>query len=106
MRFVEHFRICATRGKARAFYPTLLRELEASKPFGEIPVSFEGVQHVSASFLDETIVRLAEERPDLAKRVALHGLSLRAADALRWTLKTRGLDWTVRTDANGAYLEA
>lgn len=89
--------VCATRERAKAYYPTLLNRLEATPTWGHIALSFEEVEFASPSFMDETLVRLASNRPDIARRVYITGLSKSAADRLRSTLQARDLEWTLDT---------
>lgn len=96
IRLADYYDTCSTRDRARAFYPELLERLEDAPSWGEIVISFEDVSFVSPSFLDETLVRLAEDRPDVAKRVVIRRLSPFTARRLRSILEHRNLSWTLR----------
>jgi len=61
------------------------------------------VEFVSPSFLDETLIRLAQEEPSLASRVLIRGLSDFSAKRLRVALDRRGLDWTLTARPAGDY---
>jgi len=104
IRVADHYETCSTRDRARAFYPRLLKRLEDAPSWGEIVLSFEDVDFVSPSFLDETLVRLAEDHPELAKRVVIRRLSPFTARRLRSILEHRNLTWTLRQrETEGEY---
>lgn len=72
----------ASRERGRRFYEEALpRDLGAATT-DTIVLSFEHVDPVTPSFLDETVVRLAEEHPELAGRLVITGLSEFARQAL------------------------
>lgn len=96
IRVADYYDTCSTRDRAQTFYPDLLERLEDAPSWGEIVISFEDVSIVSPSFLDETLVRLAEDRPDVAKRVVIRRLSPFTARRLRSILEHRNLTWTLR----------
>lgn len=90
-------KICATRERAKAYYPTLIERLEAAS-WGQILLRFDEVEFVSPSFMDETLVQLASDHPKLATRVRITGLSESSAERLQSTLRERDLEWTLDTD--------
>lgn len=97
--------VCATRERARAYYPTLLQRLNDAPSWGELVLSFDEVEFVSPSFMDEALVRLASDHPELATRVCITGLSESAVRRLRSTLRARDLGWTLDTaDTSAGYV--
>jgi len=102
---VSHYcRLCATRERARKFYPELVRLLFDAPSWGEIEISFAEVEFVSPSFLDETVIRLAEEHAAIASRILISELSSFAAKRLQTMLKARDLSWTLTPRSrDGAY---
>jgi hypothetical protein len=86
------FSTCATRERGQKFYPVLREHLDAIGFDEDLIVSFEDVEFVSPSFLDETIVRLTEEMPQKAERIRVLGLHGMAAQRLRSALRARGTD--------------
>lgn len=105
IRMADYYDTWSTRDRARAFYPDLLQRLEDAPSWGEIVISFEDVSFVSPSFLDETLVRLAKDRPDVAKRVVIRRLSPFTARRLRSILEHRNLTWTLRQrEEEGEYV--
>lgn len=96
VRVREYYETCSTRDRAKKFYPKLVDRLEDTPTWGDVRLSFQDVEFVSPSFLDETLVRLAEERPEIAQRVVITGLSPFAVTRLKSILKHRGLSWTLQ----------
>lgn len=96
VRVSEYYETCSTRDRARRFYPKLLKRLEDAPSWGEVHLTFHEVDLVSPSFLDELLVTLAEERPELAKRLVIEGLSPFAAKRLKAILGHRNLSWTLQ----------
>lgn len=104
VRVSEFFETCSTRERGRRFYPRLLERLEEAPSWGEFLLSFADVGFVSPSFLDETLLKLADERPELAKRVIVTHLSEFTARRLRSILKHRQMSWTLGArDTEGEY---
>lgn len=104
IRVGDHFDSCSTRDRARRFYPELLKRLEEAPSWGEVVLSFADVELVSPSFVDETLVTLAEDRPELAKRLVVRGLSPFAAKRLKSILSHRDLSWTLHPrETEGEY---
>ncbi len=99
----DFYRSCATRERAKKFYPALMERLREARSRDEIVLSFEDVEFVSPSFLDETLVRLAEDHPDVAQRVVLRSLSDFTITRLRKILNHRGLSLTLLPRADGEY---
>lgn len=101
----EDHEVCATRERAKAYYPRLLDRLEAAPNWDQLVLAFDRVEFVSSSFMDETLVRLASDRPDLATRVCITGLPEDSARRLRSTLRERDLEWTLATvDSPAGYV--
>ena len=90
IRISDHLRSSSTRDRARKFYP-MLRKLVSQADAGEIIISFEGMEFVSPSFLDETVVALFASNPTLAERVHVVGLQPFAADRLQDALRRHGV---------------
>lgn len=104
VRVSEFFETCSTRERGKRFYPRLIERLEQAPSWGEILLSFEDVDFVSPSFLDETLLKLADDRPDLANRVVVTHLSGFTARRLRSILKHRQMSWTLEArDTEGEY---
>lgn len=103
IQVAEHYRSCATRDRGAKFYPILLKALEDSPGWDRLVVSFEDVEFVTPSFLDETVIQLAESHPQLAQKVVVRGLSEFAVCRLRRVLERRGLSWTLDMDASGGF---
>lgn len=96
VRLADYFDSCSTRERARRFFPTLLKHLETAPPADRLVLSFDGVEFVSPSFLDEILVRLAQERPALLRRLCVKGLSSFATRRLRSILDHRDLLGTLQ----------
>jgi len=103
IRVADHYATCATRERGKKFYPLMLQRMEDTPSWGEFVLDFEEVEFVSPSFLDETLIRLAQEEPSLASRVLIRGLSDFSAKRLRVALDRRGLDWTLTARPAGDY---
>lgn len=103
IRAADHYLTCATRERGKEFYPVLLRAMKDAPSWGEFILDFEDVEFVSPSFLDETLVRLATDRRELASRLLIRGLSDFSAKRLRVVLERRGLEWTLTTRSAGEY---
>lgn len=100
----EFFETCSTRDRAKRFYHRLLERLEAAPSWDEIVLSFRDVDFVAPSFLDETLLRLAEEHPELARRLVVTHHSEFTARRLRSILEHRNLSWTLQAqDTEGQY---
>jgi len=88
----DFYETCATRERGRKFYsllePRARAALAARDP---LTVSFKRVEFVSASFLDETVVRLLEEHPEIREVLFLENLQPVASRRLDNVLMERGL---------------
>lgn len=92
----EHVEACSSRPRGRRFY-AVLEGFAAQLPAGaELLVSFVDAGYVSPSFLDETVVRLVEECPDLRGRVLIEGLSVFALNGLKTVAAARGVKSALR----------
>ena len=87
----SHYRLAETRSLGQAFYPVLVEWAESAPPKVELVVSFEDVEFVSPSFIDETLVRFIQERPALAPRLRLASIDAFSLRILRSTLAARGI---------------
>lgn len=87
LRVSEYLTICSTRESGKKFYP-ILREW-VDRDVGSVRISFEGVEFVSPSFLDEAIVRLIEEQPQLAERLTIVSLKPMASRRLKARLENQ-----------------
>lgn len=87
----DYYRLAETRGLGQAFYPILLEWANSAPESVELVISFEDVEFVSPSFIDETLARMIEERPDLASRLKLASIDTFSLRILRSTLAARGL---------------
>lgn len=95
IRMSEYFETCSTRDRARAFYPRLADLLRDMPQDREVILSFEDVAFVSPSFLDELLVKLSEDQPEVARRLVLLGVSRFVAERLRSVLSHRKVSWTL-----------
>lgn len=95
IRMSEYFDTCSTRDRARAFYPRLARILHDMPRASDVVLSFEDVAFVSPSFLDELLVKLSEDQPQVARRLVLVGVSSFVAERLRSVLSHRKVPWTL-----------
>jgi hypothetical protein len=89
IRVEDHVRTCSTRQRGREFFESALASL---RPGEDLLVSFQGIGVVTPSFLDETVVRLVEERPVWGGRLTVTGLSAFAADSLKRVAQIRGVE--------------
>ena len=90
----QHYRMCATRKRGQRFYPALRDRVMATDSADWIVISFANVDFVSPSFLDETVVRLLQENPELKNRIRISGLHPMAASSLKAALSNSGIDGT------------
>ncbi|MGH7476579.1 MAG: STAS-like domain-containing protein [Longimicrobiales bacterium] len=88
----DHVEVCSSRERGRTFYNTLREQLGRTGMAATLIVSFAGVRYVSPSFLDETVVKLVAEHPELRGHVAVRGLSELARANLRTILAAREVD--------------
>lgn len=92
LNLARYQRLPETRELGKSFYPTLL-EWARSVPEDEpLILSFEDVEFVSPSFIDETIARLVKEYPDIADRLHLASIDSFSLRTIRSTLRARGID--------------
>jgi len=91
IRVADWYETCSTRDRAQRFYPHLLALLDAATPEEKVVLSFEEVDFVSPSFLDEILVRLAEDRPSAARRLEIRHVSPFVRKRLRSILAHRNL---------------
>lgn len=96
IRMSEYFETCSTRDRARSFYPRLVDLLRVMPQDREVVISFEAVAFVSPSFLDELLVKLSEDQPDVARRLVLLGVSRFVAERLRSVLSHWKASWTLK----------
>jgi hypothetical protein len=96
----EHVDACSSRPRGRRFYDVLAGFAAQLPPEAELLVSFVDAGYVSPSFLDETVVRLVEEYPDLRGRVLIEGLSGFALNGLKTVAAARGVKSTLRVQAS------
>ncbi len=92
----------STRERGRQLYPALAASLRAALARGEEPaVSFDGVDLVTPSFLDETIVRLLREWP--GKAVTLWYIRDFPVRSLERMLDAIGWRVVVQQEREGVY---
>lgn len=97
IRVADWYDTCSTRDRAQRFYPHLLARLDSASPTETVILSFEDVDFVSPSFLDEILVSLSKDRPDAARRLEIRYLSPFVRKRLRSILKHRNLlEWEPR----------
>jgi len=90
LKVAEFSTMCATRPKGRAFYPLLLQCARDAE--GEFAVSFEGVEFVTPSFLDETVAKLVAETPSVVHAIQIDGLREFPAHELAKIIQREDLD--------------
>jgi len=96
---------CSTRERGRKVYPALLEFFRAQSSESEIlVVSFEGVELVTPSFLDETIVQLVRDEPRGKIRV-MHVPDY-PVQSLTRMLEATGKHVRLERDREGTYLVA
>lgn len=91
IRVADWYETCSTRDRAKRFYPHLLARLDRAMRDEKVVLSFEGVDFVSPSFLDEIVVKLAKDRPSAARRLETRHVSPFVRKRLRSILKHRNL---------------
>lgn len=91
LRVAEFYSSCATRGRGKKFYPKLSEWALKSASTSVRIVSFEGVSFVSPAFLDETVIRLAREKPELVTGMSVSSLQPMARERLRAICQKRDL---------------
>lgn len=85
-RVSEHLKSAGTRERGIRIFP-ILREAALSAPRDtRVIVSFEDVEFVSTSFLEETVLRLLTEDRDFADRLTVEGLQPFVSERLRAAL--------------------
>lgn len=92
----EHVDACSSRSKGRRFFDVLLHSAAQLPADVDLLVSFVDAGYVSPSFLDETVVRLVEECPNLHGRVLIEGLSEFALNGLKTVTAARGVKGALR----------
>ncbi len=93
---------CSTRERGRRVYPALVsffRSWTARR--SDVVISFEDVDLVTPSFLDETIVRLVQEEPK--GRVTLRQIRDFPMRSLMRMLEATGKTITVSRVSDGVY---
>jgi hypothetical protein len=93
---------CSTRERGRLVYPALVEFFRAGSAAGaELVISFEGVDLVTPSFLDETILNLvrAEPKGEVTLR-AIRDFPVRSLERL---LKATGSTVEVHRESEGVY---
>lgn len=88
VRIAESYSSAGTRERGKRVYPELLK---AADDASDLTISFEAVEFVSPSFLDETVIRLIEEDPSRAERISVTGLQPFATRVLRVALSRLGV---------------
>lgn len=88
----KHYRLAETRAVGQRFYPTLLAWAQEALGDEDLVISFDEVEFVSPSFIDETLARLLEEHPAFAERLYLASVDAFTLRLLRSTLRARGID--------------
>lgn len=87
----EYHRLAETREQGRSFYPVLLDWATNAPQDSELVISFEDLEFLSASFVDETIVRLIEEHTELVRRLRLSFVDAFTLRILRSVFAARGI---------------
>jgi hypothetical protein len=93
---------CSTRERGRNVYPALANFFRAgTSSGGGLVISFEGVELVTPSFLDETILRLIREEP--GGEVTLEAIRAFPVQSLERMLRATGSEVVVRQESEGVY---
>lgn len=92
LSIAEHHSLPETRELGRSFFPILLEWAREAPDDESLILSFEGVEFVSPSFIDETIARLVKEHPELADRLRLASVDSFSLRTIRSTLRARGIE--------------
>jgi hypothetical protein len=103
VRVRDWFESCGTRERGRRLYRLLLDRIMTVPPNWPVSVSFEDVEFVSPSCLDEAIVTLAIEQPEVASRLLIHGLLPYTAERLKAALKSRGAKGVLLENPDSSY---
>lgn len=92
LRIAKHFASAGTRERGIKFYPLLREAVRSAPPSQAIVVSFEDLEFVSTSFLEETVLKLLSEDRELANRLRITGLPPFASERLRTVLSKMSHD--------------
>lgn len=95
IRVRDFMETASTRERGRRFYADLDQRVRRLELVAGVLISFAGVKFVSPSFLDETVVRLVEDHPELRGKVVVEGLSNLANKGLSTALHARGVAGTL-----------
>lgn len=101
-RVADVFTDCSTRERGRKVYPALADLFRSARAAGEeLVISFESVDLVTPSFLDETIVRLVREEP--MGQIALTGIRDFPVQSFHRMLRATSKGFDVQQEAAGVY---
>jgi len=93
---------CSTRERGREVYPALAEFFRAGTAAqDDLVISFEDVDLVTPSFLDETIVRVVREEP--AGEVTLRAIPEFPIRSLERMLRATGSKVVVHEESEGVY---
>ena len=96
---------CSTRERGRLVYPALVQFFRSgSAARDEMVISFEGVDLVTPSFLDETILQLVRAEPK--GEVTLHAIRDFPVRSLERLLRATGSKVEVHRRGEGVYTVA
>src|SRR6266511_4424674 len=96
---------CSTRERGRLVYPALAQFLRSGSTVGdEMVISFEGVDLVTPSFLDETILQLVRAEPK--GQVTLRAIRDFPIRSLERLLRATGSKVEVHRKSEGVYTVA
>jgi len=102
LEVAHYMKVCSTREKGRAFYPTLL-ELARSAGGDELVVSFKDVEYVTPSFLHETLAKLLADSPPVVSAIGIERLRDFPAQQLAAILKGEQLDVELKQTGPESY---
>ncbi|MGH8542093.1 MAG: STAS-like domain-containing protein [Gammaproteobacteria bacterium] len=92
IRVADYLKSAGTRGRGMQFFPTL-EEAVKRAPSGErIVISFENVEFVSTSFLEETVLRLLTDDKKLGDRLVIEDLQPFVSERVRSRLSRMNQD--------------
>lgn len=102
LEVAQYMKVCSTRQKGRAFYPTLL-EFARSVTGEDLTVSFRGVEFVTPSFLHETLAKLLAQSPPIVNAIGIEGLREFPAQQLAAILKGEQLEVEIKKTGPETY---
>lgn len=98
IRVADSYPICATRERGRKFLQECTARLESAQ---DVVFSFDGVEFVSPSFLDEAVLNLVLSDALDVSNVWLENLSEHAINSLQVLIRARNARVHLTKESNG-----